>query len=137
MRDIRVVIDTNIFISCLLKSPANLAIYHAFKEGKFTLIISDRLLEEINEVFKNKGLKINPLTAEELITVIGLKAITVNPRTKLNVCRDKEDNFIIETAVEAKATHIVTNDKDILELKPAYKGIPILSSWEFLSLISK
>lgn len=137
MHDIKAVIDTNIFISCLLKSPANSAIYHAFKEGKFTLIVSDKLLEEIKEVFRTKELKVNPLDIEELITVIGLKAITVNPRTKLNICRDKEDNFIIETAVEAKATHIVTNDKDILELKPSYKGIPILNSGEFLSLISK
>ena len=90
MHDIRAVIDTNIFISCLLKSPANLAVYHAFKENKFTLIISDRLIEEIKEVFRGKELKVDPLAVEELITVIKLRAITVNPKTKLNICRDKK-----------------------------------------------
>lgn len=137
MKNIRAVIDTNIFISCLLKSPINILIYESFKENKFQLIVSERLLEEIKEVFLEKELNIEPALLEELITTLRLKAIMAKPAKTLNICRDKEDDFIIEMAIEAKATHIVTRDKDILELKPSYEGVSIVTPNQFLSLILK
>jgi putative PIN family toxin of toxin-antitoxin system len=135
MKNIRAVIDTNIVISCLLKSPTNRSIYEAFKENKFQLVISERLLAEIGEVFTKTRLKIDPVLFQELITVIKLNAIMVKPATKIDICRDAKDNFIIEMAQEAKATHIVTRDKDILELRPSYKGISIVLPEEFLALL--
>ena len=136
MKNIKAVIDTNIFISCLLQSSTNRLIYKAFKDNKFQLIISERLLEELKEVFTKKKLKIEPASFQELITVIKLNAIIIKSTTKIDVCRDPADNFIIEMAIEAKATHIVTRDKDILVLKPSYKSIPIVSPEEFLALLS-
>lgn len=44
----------------------------------------------------------------------------------------KEDNFIIEMAIATKATHIVSRDKDILELKPLYEEISIVRPEEFI-----
>lgn len=136
MQNIKAVIDTNVFISCLLKSPRVLPIYHAFKEEKFRLIVSERLLEEIKEVFLEGKLKISRDSFEELIIVLKLKAIMVKPKVKINISsRDVEDNFIIEMAIEAKATHIVTGDKDILELKSSYKEtVSILPPQDFLKL---
>ena len=135
MKNIRAVIDANIFISCLLKSPSLTRIYQALKEDKFRLIISERLLNEIKETFREKELKIDPASFQELIAVIKLKAIMVKPTVKINVCRDPEDNFIIEMAIAAQATHIVTRDKDLLELKSLFKDIPILSPEDFLYLL--
>lgn len=82
MKDIRAVVDTNIFVSCLLKSPTNRLIYEAFKEDKFQLVISERLLEEIKEVFLEKELKIEPALFQELMAVIKLRAIMTKPPSK-------------------------------------------------------
>jgi predicted nucleic acid-binding protein len=51
-------------------------------------------------------------------------------------CRDRKDNFILETALKGGAGIIVTGDKDLLDLNP-YKGIKILTYKEFEQTIKE
>ena len=41
------------------------------------------------------------------------------------VCRDPDDDHVLACALAARATLIVSGDKDLLDLHP-YQGIPIL-----------
>jgi predicted nucleic acid-binding protein len=50
----------------------------------------------------------------------------------LRVCRDPDDDMVLECAVVAGAQLILTGDKDLLSLNP-YKGILILTPAEFLA----
>ena len=50
----------------------------------------------------------------------------------INECRDPKDNKFLELAVSAKASCIITGDKDLLELHP-FRGIPILNAADFLN----
>ena len=52
------------------------------------------------------------------------------------VCRDKDDDAILATAIAANADAIVTGDKDLLVLKK-HKGVAILSPNEILAFIGK
>jgi len=38
------------------------------------------------------------------------------PSEKIDVCRDKKDNFLLEVALEGKADYLITGDEDILVL---------------------
>ncbi len=51
-------------------------------------------------------------------------------RRQIRIVRDPEDNKILESAVEAKAEYLVTNDKDLLELNN-FKNIKIVTPIEF------
>jgi putative PIN family toxin of toxin-antitoxin system len=51
------------------------------------------------------------------------------------VCRDKDDNFIIGTALGGKVKLIITGDKDLLSLEK-YKGIKIVTPREFWNLLT-
>lgn len=51
------------------------------------------------------------------------------------VCRDPDDNCIIETAVLGACNYIISGDKDLLVLK-TYKDIQILRPAEFLEQLS-
>jgi putative PIN family toxin of toxin-antitoxin system len=42
--------------------------------------------------------------------------ITINET--IDICRDPKDNKFLELAISGKATHIITGDKDLLELHP-------------------
>ena len=53
------------------------------------------------------------------------------PRVTVAVCRDPDDNRILECALEAEAQVIVTGDTDLLRLSP-YEGIAIVSPAAFL-----
>lgn len=50
----------------------------------------------------------------------------------ITACRDPKDNKFLELAVAAKASCIITGDKDLLELHP-FRGIPILTVNDFLN----
>ncbi len=51
-------------------------------------------------------------------------------------CRDVKDNKFLELAVGGKANCIVSGDDDLLVLNP-FRGIPILTSREFLSSLPR
>lgn len=45
-------------------------------------------------------------------------AKVVFPRKTVAVCRDAEDNMVLECYLSARATVLITGDKDLLELGP-------------------
>ncbi len=55
----------------------------------------------------------------------------VNPTSRIDIVRDKNDNKIIECAFDGMADFIVTGDPDLLVLKE-YRGIKIVNADEFL-----
>mgnify|MGYP001130456719 CR=1 FL=1 len=49
---LRVVIDTNLFVRGLLKGPVTLPLIQAWKEQRFQLVTSEKLIAELFEVMK-------------------------------------------------------------------------------------
>ncbi|WP_369410271.1 putative toxin-antitoxin system toxin component, PIN family [Hufsiella ginkgonis] len=37
--------------------------------------------------------------------------------SEITLCRDAKDNFLLSLAEDGKATHLITGDKDLLDLK--------------------
>ena len=57
------------------------------------------------------------------------------PKALTAVCRDPEDNMVLECSLEGRAQYIVNGDKDLLELKE-FRGIRIVRAAEFLTLLT-
>lgn len=129
----RVVFDTNIYISALVfpGGLAEKAIYRVL-EGKNELFISKAILDELLRVLATKFSK----DREELARLaVWLSEIAqfVSPKRKITVLRDEADHRILECAVEAGAEVIVTGDREILDLVQ-FEGIRILSLREYLKI---
>lgn len=112
---LRIVVDTNIWIRALLGGKVSQPVLVAFREGKFTLVYSDALLEELELVAQRPRLQrhIDPLDLNELLALIawyGERAIlkTIPPR-----CRDPKDHPVLATAIDGRAAAIVTGDDDL------------------------
>lgn len=137
MKELKVVIDSNILVSILKGKPNLSLIYTFFKEGKFKLVVSAEILKELAAVLYRPHLKINPSDIKELFRLIKEKAIRVTlSHPFINVCRDPKDNFILELAVKSGADCIVTGDEDLLVLSP-FEGLPIITLKEFLSRLRR
>ncbi|MBI5635120.1 MAG: putative toxin-antitoxin system toxin component, PIN family [Nitrospirae bacterium] len=70
------------------------------------------------------------------------KAERITLKGNLNICRDPDDDVIIETAVRGRAKYLVTGDKDIADDKTvssylSQHGVTVISLQNFLSLIGK
>jgi len=82
----------------------------------------------------------NKLTPTQLNTLIsGLAAfvtrtMVVHPRMKLSICRDPEDNMLLECCYESKADVLVSSDKDLLDIRTLPFDLKILTPRKFLEL---
>ncbi len=146
-KKINVVIDTNVLVSALLSRDGKCArILKKIIDGYFTNFTSEDILFELyNVLHRPKFLAV--LSKEDIdkyLSLIRSVSVLVKTRTKINICRDLDDNKFIETAYDACAFIIVTGDPDLLvlreegsnSLKVINKVIKILKPSEFLSEIN-
>lgn len=67
------------------------------------------------------------------MTFLDTKGVLVQAVAKVTVCRDPEDNFVLELAETVKADYLITRDKDLLELpQKEWKNTKIVKPEEFL-----
>ena len=133
----KVVIDTNIWISFLIgKLLAGLDDY--ILDGLLDVVISDEQLEEITTVLRRPKFRkqFSPDDIEEFLSLLYKSARIVKVHHTIKDCRDKKDNFILETAIRGRADYIVTGDKDLLVLTP-YRGKKIIGFREFEDIIKE
>ena len=136
-----IVLDTNVIVSALLsQSGAPSEIFNLWEEDEFSVVISIRLLNELEHTLKYpKVIKYLKLSEEELRLFLDhfrTFASVVEPELTLEVIKnDPDDNRVLECAVAGKASYIVTGDKHLLELEE-YQGIEILSPSSFLTLLT-
>ena len=128
----RVVIDSNVWISALVFGGKPRQVLEKCVKNGDEIIVSSELIGEIRRIIKHKFTDfINDF--EDLLMV--LKQFLVyyqigeNP---VNVCRDPNDNFLLELAAKARVKTIVSGDKDLLEIKN-YKSIKIITPSLFFS----
>ncbi len=131
---IKVVLDNNVFISALFWKGAPYQIFRKILGAAILNFISPQILEELKERLLEK-FKLPPEKVKEFLEIIVFNSQIVYPKKKLNIVKkDPEDNKILECALEAKASFIISGDRHLLEIKE-YKGIKIISAKEFLSEI--
>ena len=132
---LKAIIDTNIWISALLKSSLTRPVLEAFIKEKFTPVISNELLKELNDTLNKSEIAklIESDEAKELIALIAEKSKRAEPAVTLKICRDPEDNFILALSKTSGAV-LVTLDKDLLILSENFN---IISPGEFLRHLNK
>lgn len=133
----KVVLDTNVIVSGTLIEKGHPAkILNEWRDGRFTLVISEEIIEEVKDVLNDKELrkKYKKLTKQRvgrLINFIRRHSLIVPGKLHLEVVKeDPEDNKILTAALEGDADCIVSGDDHLLKLK-RFQGIPILSPANF------
>lgn len=127
----RVVFDTNIFISALA-IPGSLAEKAVLKiiEGEDTLLISKELLDELLSTLARKFSHDTEQLSRVAVNISDL-AEMVKAEKRLHVLQDDPDNRVLECAVAGKADFIITGDKEILRLE-SFQGIKVVSLRNYL-----
>jgi len=92
------------------------AVLDAALDGRFELITSPDLLDELRRVLSYPKLQAVVGDAGELIKFLALAAIVVTPTEPVTISRDPDDDRLIEAALEADADVIVSGDQDLLTL---------------------
>lgn len=146
IRIVRAVFDTNVFLRSLIRRGSVCdKLIDCFKEGKFVLISSKAILEEValvlNEPELIKKYGYSAESVQGLLSAIRQNAVLTSISLNLHLSRDAADEKFIECAIAGRAHFLVSEDKDFLDDKKLRKalreyGIEIVSALEFYKQIT-
>jgi len=135
---LKIVLDTNVWISALIWGGKPVAIVEAAEQGMVDIFVSKSVIAEISQVLsypKIEKVYNSQLTRQQLMGQILKNVKFVEATVKLKVIKEHPaDDKIIECAVSAKADYIVSGDKHLLNVL-FYQKTQIVSVNEFIKLI--
>lgn len=137
----RAVVDTNILIRALIKPRGTVGpVLTHLAEGKYVIVYSEPLLDELiaKLVLPRIRIKyaIDDQTVETTVALLALRGELVHPTRRVQVCRDPQDDMLIEAALAGNAEYLVTGDEDLLVLKK-YETVRIVTPRVFLAALQK
>ena len=119
----RLVIDTNVFVSGLISgegSPAR--VLRAVRDKRAIHLVSDPIVEEYLRVLDypriRKFRKITDAFVADIAAYLVYQTERVELRSRIRMSADPDDDMFLNTAVDGRATLLVTGDKtDLVALR--------------------
>ncbi|MGH9498728.1 MAG: putative toxin-antitoxin system toxin component, PIN family [Terriglobales bacterium] len=134
MKNVRVVLDTNVVVSAHLTSDGfERHVLDLVLAGKLQLIVSQQILEEYDGVLRRPKFRIDRRRVRRALGFLRAAALVVRPHRELKVTRDPADNRFLECAEAGKADYIVTGNKRHFPDK--WRRTQIVNSRELLEWI--
>ena len=119
-----IVLDTNLLLSALVFSGGRLAALRTtWQTSRCVPLVSQATAAELIRVLAYPKFKLSAVDREELLAdyLPHCRSVRIPARLpKLPTCRDVNDQVFIELAAVGKADFLVTGDRDLLVLAPAF-----------------
>lgn len=130
----RVVLDTNVFVSAILGGKLGV-ILDEWRAEQFTLLVSEAIVREYLDVIHRPKFKFSPAEIAPITEYLLKTAEFVTPLETIEVVEaDPSDNKFLETAVTGKAIYVVSGDHHLLQLE-TFRDIKIIKAHEFIALL--
>jgi uncharacterized protein len=135
---VRAILDANVLVAALLSrdgTPA--AVVRAWLEGRFEMVVSPFLLEELRRALAYPKLakRISGEQAAELLDWIRREAFVVDDPEEASRVRSEDpgDDYLLALAGAERAV-LVSGDRHLLALA---EEIPVLTPREFLAIVGE
>jgi putative PIN family toxin of toxin-antitoxin system len=112
---VRVVLDTNVFISGVFFTGPPYKILEAWRDARIQLVVSPAILEEYKRVGETLATQFPGVDLEPILDFLTLHAEVVAADTMLEpVCRDPDDDKFVACALASGVRHVISGDKHLL-----------------------
>ena len=133
----KIIVDTNIWISFLIGKSLKRLQQHIDSQ-KVLIVTCNEQIHELTDVFRKP--KINKFFTSEQITLffelLEESSEKIILKTKIDLCRDLKDNYLLTLAIDSNADFLITGDNDLLELNEIKNtGIIKFSDFEKMIMI--
>ena len=117
-RPLKLVVDTNLWISFIISNKQNLLDPFLFS-GDVRLLFSIALLNEIRETIEKPRLRkyFGATAFEEMFFMFEPFIDLIKVESVVTACRDPRDNFLLALSKDGKADYLLTGDSDLLVIK--------------------
>lgn len=126
----RVVVDTNVVISGVFFGGAPRRVVEAVIDSEVRANATGEIVEEysrvVDRMIERKGGRLRG----DAFSVLVSKLELIEPVTRVEACRDPDDDKFIGCALDARAVYIVSGDKDLLDMG-SYGGVEMVTAAEF------
>ena len=101
------------------------------------VIIADVVLNELKRVLKHK-IQLPGEQIQEILTFLENQTVQPKPISPSSIpVRDEDDQWVLASALAAKADVFVTGDKDLLDVANEVSGLTITDPRGFWNLVKK
>jgi putative PIN family toxin of toxin-antitoxin system len=131
---VKIVLDTNVFISAIFFGGQPAKILQAWRDRKIQIVLSEEILSEyhrIAEGLSEKYPKIDIGRFFELL--IHYSEMIETQHVSVAACEDSDDDKFLECAIASGSKLIVSGDKHLLDVS-GYEGISVLKPREFVDI---
>jgi uncharacterized protein len=129
---VKVVLDTNVYISGIFFTGPPYQILEAWRDARIKIIVSPDILDEYRRVAKDLAKQFPGIDLQPI-----LELLTVNAEVVLSedlpepVCTDPDDDKFLACALTGGGDIIISGDKHLLRVS-GYKALNILSPRRFV-----
>ena len=129
----RIILDTNVFISGVFFSGPPYEILNAWRLGQVQIVLSQEILQEYERVGEELRAQFPEVDVRRWVDLaLTCGEFLACPSLPESVCRDPDDDKFLACAAAAKVKHIVSGDKDLLSVS-GYCGIEVIKPREFVN----
>ena len=128
----KIILDTNVFISGIFFTGPPSQILKAWKNSSLQIVLSQEILDEYQRVAEDLSSKfqtIDILPIIELVTIHGQFVDTQG--FDLSVSEDPDDNKFIECAIASNCKIIISGDKHLLNVS-GFRDTTVLKPRDFV-----
>ncbi len=128
----RLIVDTNVFVSGIFFSGPPFKILDSWRHGRVSLVISPDILDEYQFTGEKLASQFPGVDLEPWIELLMLKASLVDASPfAQSVCDDPDDDKFLACAIASKTKLISSGDKHLLDVS-GYHGITVLKPRTFV-----
>jgi putative PIN family toxin of toxin-antitoxin system len=129
---VKIVLDTNVFVSGIFFGGPPAVILEAWQEDRLTLAASREILTEYDRVCSELYASHQGIDPAPFLAMIALNAEFVAcPPLEKQVCEDADDDKFLSCALVSGSPYVVSGDKLLLKVRD-FRGIAVLSPREFV-----
>ena len=128
----KIILDTNVFVSGVFFTGPPYRILEAWRDGKLQLLISEDILEEYRRVGETLAKQFSSIDLGPLLSLVAVEAEMISAKLPpVPLCEDPDDDMFIVCALADNCKTIVSGDKHLLKMS-GFRGIKVLSPREFV-----
>lgn len=128
----KVVVDTNVFVSGVFWQGPPYKILEAWKHGRFKLVVSLPILGEYRRILIDLSAHRPGIRYEQTLELVNVYAeVATEIAFAYPICSDADDDKFLATALAANAEYVVSGDKALLA-QNGFRGLHVLTPREFL-----
>jgi uncharacterized protein len=114
----RIVLDTNVFVSGIFFSGPPHRILRAWRDGRLQIVYSAAIFREYERVLNELSEDFPEVDGQPFLSLLRRYAVLDQPERVPGIsCRDPEDLKFIDCLLHSRADCLVTGDKDLLDVK--------------------